>query len=144
MANHIRGEVAIESNGQTYTLVMNTDAMVQFLSVFHRPEKRAKLVEALHLVGQSDPEYVRAFIWAAARRYHPDLTIEDASRLIDGAGGLLGLNKQLTEVAASMGPDPADAPTAGTTGDDGRPIDAQTTAASGIGRRSIANRAKSA
>jgi hypothetical protein len=143
MANFIRGELAVESNGQTYTLVLTTNALVELQDVLSTPEKRVTLTQVLGRVGQNDVEAFRAFVWAATRRHHPTLTLKDAGDLIDGAGGIAGFARQIEALAASMRPDPDDAATAGKTDDAGRPIDAQTTP-SGIGRRSIGNRARSA
>lgn len=141
MANVIKGEVAVEAHGQTYTLVLTTNALVELQGVFSTPETRVTLSEILQRVGENDIEYFRAFVWAATRRHHPALTLADAGDLIDGAGGLAGFARQISALAASMRPDPGDAATVGKTGDDGRPTEAQTT---GIGRRSIGNRARSA
>jgi hypothetical protein len=144
MANFIRGEVAVESNGQTYTLVMTTNALVELQGVFSTPDKPVTLTEVLRRVVANDVEAFRAFVWAATRRHHPALTLEGAGDLIDGAGGLAGFALKIEQLATSLRPDPADAGTAGSTDDAGRPTDAQTSPASGIGRRSIGTRARSA
>jgi hypothetical protein len=144
MANSIKGEVAVTAHGQLYTLVMTTNAMVELQGVFSTPEKRVTWAEVLKRLGENDVEYLRAFVWAAARRHHPEMTILDAGDFIDGAGGLAGIAKQIGQVAAAMRPDPEDVPTAGEKADDGRPTGPQAAPRSGPGGRSIGSRVKSA
>src|SRR5262245_47971853 len=151
MANHVRGEVAVTSHGQTYTLVMDTNAMVEFQGHFNPapldPEnlgKRIALPKLMQRVIEMDLDFVLPFVWAAMRRHHPATTLGDVGPFIDGAGGLTGFAAQLKQIAAAMQPDKEDIATAGATADDGRPTEAPTARKRGIGAPSTDSRAKSA
>jgi hypothetical protein len=179
------GEITLGINGTTYTLLLDTNAMVLLeewfasttdaqtsatlnvdrlaqalneilnvqnaqsevatlerqLSATDRPDERARLVERLeHARPSASPDrvwqiarqalsqrsmegtfqdvllrvskgsvrYIRALIWAALRRNHPTITIEQAGDLIQAAGGLFALSEQLVALADTASPDPVD------------------------------------
>ena len=144
MSNSVRGEVTIESGGQTYTLVMDTNAMVELEDVFSTPDKPVSFTDILMKVERGYMKYVRAFVWAALRRHHETMTLKDAGRFIEGAGGIVAFGQQLRRIAQATQPDKDDTVTAGTTAEDGRPTEAPAAPERGHGARSIDSHAPSA
>jgi len=144
MANVRRGEVAVESNGQTYTLVIDTNAMAEIEELLSTPEKPIAFADVLQGVTKNNVRHIRAFTWGALRRHHGELTVKDAGAFIDGVGGVIAFAPYLAKIAAAALPDKDDAATAGDTGDDGRPTAVPGGRPPGTGARSTDRRAKSA
>jgi hypothetical protein len=142
MANHVRGEFTVTSHGERYTLVMDTNAMAEAEEALSTPEKDVGFLEVLDGVMKRRIRSCRVFVWAALRRHHPEMSMKDVGRFIDGAGGLGGLAKLIEQITAATRPDPEDAAGAGEAADDGRPTVAQADPKGGPGARSIGNRVK--
>jgi hypothetical protein len=110
MANAQRGEVALDINGTTYTLVLNLNALAELQSLFssERPVKvRGKGPDGLERwVMAGSVKHVRAMFWAALRKHHRGITLDDAGDLLEATGeqGAAAL-KVLAGLSA---PDPAD------------------------------------
>jgi hypothetical protein len=127
MANAQRGEVALDINGTTYTLVLNLNALAELQSLFssERPVKvRGKgpdgkpidrwimepmvptLEDLERWVMAGSVKHVRAMFWAALRKHHRGITLDDAGDLLEATGeqGAAAL-KVLAGLSA---PDPAD------------------------------------
>jgi len=124
MSNSIRGEVTIESGGQLYPLVMDTNAMVEVEDVFSTPEKPVSFTDVLANMERGRMKYIRAFVWAALRRHHEHITLKETGRFIDGAGGIVAFSDQLRRIVRATQPDKDDTATAGETSEDGRPTEA--------------------
>ena len=121
MANRQKGEVALEIEGQTYTLVLDMDAMCQLEDLFSTDKKDATFPEIMEKVQRRSLRHIRGVIWAALRRHHKDVTVEQAGELLIAAGGITGLDQQLMKLAESTQPDKEDAVVNGS----GRPRKAQ-------------------
>lgn len=108
MSTRERGEFTIESDGTTYRLVMDLDAMVALEELYSTPEREVTFSEVLMKVARGGAKHLRSFLWAALRRHHPELPMSAVSAIVQGAGGPLGLNQQLQALVASAAPDKAD------------------------------------
>lgn len=77
MANPQRGEVSFKALGQEWTLKWGTEAMCE-------AEDMTGLT--MDQIGQSSSAKVmRALVWAALKQHH-DVTLQDASAIIDEVG----------------------------------------------------------
>lgn len=108
MANRERGEVAVTIDGAAYTLVMDTNAMVSLESLFSTPERDVTFDQVLARVQAGSVRHIRAFVWAALRRYHQEITVDGAGDLIHAAGGLQAFTNQLLAMLGGVSADPAD------------------------------------
>jgi hypothetical protein len=103
VANRSRGELDIDLDGQTYTLVLDIEAMCQIEDAASKT--MAELVEGV-LRGGIRP--LRLIIWGALRRHHGALSIADVGDLMSRIG-LPALMAKFNELAKSMAPEEADA-----------------------------------
>jgi hypothetical protein len=108
MANRERGEISLVADGRTYTLVLDTDAMVALEELFSTPTHDATWDEIGAKVKRGSVRIVRALIWAMLQRHHSDVSLKEAGHLIDAAGGLVKLGRVLEMATKSMQPDPED------------------------------------
>jgi hypothetical protein len=108
MANREKGEVAVEINGATYTLVLNFNSLIALQGLFSQPGALVSVEDIFRRANDGDLEYFRALFWATLRKYHKGITVEGAGDLIDAAGGIELLNAKLLEVGEASGPDPVD------------------------------------
>jgi hypothetical protein len=81
--------------------------MVALEDLFSTPALDVNWDTIVKKVNGGSMRYVRAFIWAALRKHHADVTLQAAGELIDTVG-LPGLNAQLQALAASTTPDARD------------------------------------
>lgn len=79
MGNSLRGEADLQVGDRTFGLVFCWNAAVEFEDAAGR-----SLWEAM--VGKLTAKSVRAMLWAGLREKHPEVTLEEAGRLIDVAG----------------------------------------------------------
>lgn len=110
MANKQLGEVPLEVNGKTYTLVMDINAICELETLFSTPERDASFVEIAERVQRGSMRHVRGCLWAALRRHHKELSLEDAGAL---ASSISELSTTMAALNASMTPDKADLPPKG-------------------------------
>lgn len=109
MANREKGEIGLEIAGQAYTLVLNTNALIELQDACTPKGRPVSSIEEIYAaVNQGSLRHVRAFFWAALRKYHPELTLEAVGELIDTAGGFAGLNEILDSVSGAATPDKQD------------------------------------
>jgi hypothetical protein len=81
MANPHKGELALDLDGKTYTLVLDANAIVEAETLLDRGVNDFDM----RRIGT-----MRALLWAALRRYHPEMTLLDAGELITGNGNRIG------------------------------------------------------
>lgn len=93
MANRQRGELEIDLGGRSYTLKLSLNSMCEMEGASGRP-----FPQIVTQVARGSLTDLRAFLWAALREHHPDLTIQAVGDLIEKAGGLEGLAKTMTEL----------------------------------------------
>jgi hypothetical protein len=115
-SNRHRGLVTLEAGGQIYTLQLTVNAICALEEKFSTPEHDVTVMDLLARVQKAKVTMMRAFIWAALREHHPELTEEDAGRLITAAGGLGQLGATLQTLTESMEADRADLAALGATG----------------------------
>lgn len=99
----LNGEVALEIGGQTYTLKLTVNAMVELQDVTGQ-----SFQDTLARVNGGDVKAIRDFVWASLRKHHKALTQEQVGDLIDEAGGIFGFAEQLGTLAQSATPDAED------------------------------------
>lgn len=84
MSNSLRGQSTFTSAGQTYTFVLSVNGICALEDHF---EKGIAQIGAM----MADPANLRfgtmrAVFWAGLRDSHPEITIEDAGRIMSGLG----------------------------------------------------------
>lgn len=92
MANKDKGEVSVTIDGTSYTLVLNTAAMIaaeEKASTLLRELTWDELMEKVH---KGSAKYVRLFLWAMFQKHHPEVTVERAGELIDAVGGIAAMS----------------------------------------------------
>lgn len=140
MANRERGEFEVQIAGVQYTLVMNTNALAAAQEALSTPKEIAKIEDIYQAVNNGSVKHVIVFFWAALRKYHPLVTVEQAGELIDAAGGLSGFGPLMSAVNARSEPDKADVQELRRA----NPPRARANGTRGRGERSISTHAKSA
>lgn len=107
-ANKERGELALNIEGQSYTLKLTTNAVCEMETLSGRTFDQVML--RIQHGSMSD---IRLFFWAALQSHHPKVTLVDVGDLIDAAGGLGAVKTQLdtllginTEEAKAAAPNP--------------------------------------
>lgn len=108
MANRKNGEISMEIDGTTYTLVLNTSVMAALEDHFSTPEKDVTWDEIWTRVLRGSVKTVRALIWGMLRPHHPTITLEQTGALIDQAGGFAGLTDIIAQAGQDSTPDPKD------------------------------------
>jgi hypothetical protein len=103
MANRERGEVSLSVGGETYTLVLNTNAMAAI-----EEAADATWDEFWPGVMKGRVRSIRLLLWGMAQKYHPKLTVSNVGDLIDGAGGLPGLVSIMTSAHEASSPEASD------------------------------------
>lgn len=99
MANKQRGEFTLKAGSARYTLKLTTNAICEFED-FEGARART-FDEVMDGLKHGRLKDVRLFFWMALRAHHPDLATDDPTslnaigNLIDDAGGLAGVLKQI-------------------------------------------------
>lgn len=141
MANKQKGEFILKAGKKRYTLKLTTNAVCE-LEDFAGAQTKAGVGRTWDQVtagiDKGSMRDIRLFFWVALREFHPEIATDDIGSLkavghvIDQAGGLFGITKQMTELvklnAVGTGEaddEPEEAPTTV------RPPDAQ--AGTGVG-----------
>lgn len=109
MANRERGEVALEIDGTTYTMVLDLEALCTLEDHFSTPDREYVFPEILERASRGSARHIRAIVWAAMQRKHPGMTLAETSDIITASGGLMGFGDKLTALAGSTRPDDEDA-----------------------------------
>jgi hypothetical protein len=109
MANRERGEIRIEIAGKSYTLVLNTNGLIALQDACSTPKAITPIEDIYAAVMQGSLRHVRAFLWAALQKYHPQFSLVDVGDLIDQAGGITGMGEIMQRVQRASEPDAADA-----------------------------------
>ena len=105
MANKQKGEFILKAGKQRYTLRLTTNAVCE-LEDFAGAQTKAGVGrtwdQVLQGIDKGSLKDVRLFFWVALREFHPDVASDDIGSLktignvIDQAGGLMGVAKQIT------------------------------------------------
>jgi hypothetical protein len=109
MANQDKGEFDLVCGDTTYTLTLKTAGWRALQQHFSTPDKLADLDAVIAQVRAGSVDHIVVFVWACLRKFHPEIALEAVPDLIDDAGGLEGVDRQVMgELSASMTADPKD------------------------------------
>jgi hypothetical protein len=84
VANHLKGEVAFEAGGQSYTFRLGVNEMIELQNQLGLAGKDAEFLEVLG--GISGFGQVRACIYVGLRKHHPEVTEELAGDIVTELG----------------------------------------------------------
>jgi len=87
MANPERGQVALTVGDRTYTVVLDMNALCELEELLSTDARSVTAGEAILQAARGSFRHTRALIWAALRRFHPDVSVTDAGALIEAMGG---------------------------------------------------------
>jgi hypothetical protein len=105
MANKQKGEFTLKAGKQRYTLRLTTNAVCEledFAGAMNKAGDGRTWDQVLAGIDKGSLKDVRLFFWVALREHHPDIATDDVASLkavgtiIDQAGGLMGVAKQIT------------------------------------------------
>ncbi len=121
MANRLKGEVALEVEGATWTLVFDVNAMCEVEYLLDQ-----STAEILTRLAANPPLHVvRALLWGALRRRHPNTDLNKAGEIIEAIGGPGVALEKIGEALIAAFPEAKETP-----------ADPRKGAAAGRGRRS--------
>jgi hypothetical protein len=77
-----KGEVSVEADGKTYTLVFSINALCEL------EDKLGASVSDIAALSTNGKRFgtIRTVFWAGLQEHHPDLTLKDAGRIITAMG----------------------------------------------------------
>jgi hypothetical protein len=107
-ANPEKGEVELVVGDVTYVLVTSFAGMLALQNLHTVDGVKPTIESILSKAAEGDLEAFRNVFWALFRRHHPDMTLDQAERLMDDVGGMAALNAILTQAMHQGGPDPRD------------------------------------
>lgn len=85
MANKIKGETALSYDGAEYSLVLDFNALAEFEDAIG-----AKAMPILQDPSGMSIKQMRALFWAGLKQRHPEITLEDAGRILSANFDKLG------------------------------------------------------
>lgn len=98
MENTRRGDVSIDINGKQYRLVLDIGAMCAVEAQMSTDDYDATFGEIIAKAEKGSIRCLRALWWGTLIRHQPEITLEQASELIQDIGGLDVLQVRLLEV----------------------------------------------
>lgn len=134
MANKQKGEFTLKAGKTRYTLQLTTNAVCEledFAGAQTKDGNGRTWDQVLQGIDKGSLKDVRLFFWVALREHHPDIATDDVASLksvgdiIDKAGGLMGVAKQITALVTLNAADPSDDDTEEEPPKVERPLDAQ-------------------
>jgi hypothetical protein len=91
MANPLKGDVDLVSDGVTYTLCFTSNGIVEVENVLGGLSIGEIAMQASRI------EYQRALLWGALQKHHPGTDLAKAGDVLDGCeGGLAEVEEQVT------------------------------------------------
>lgn len=105
--NRENGVIDVELEGRIYTFCTDLNALIRLEEMFSTPEREVSWVQIVARADAGSPRHMRAVLWAALQREHPDVTLEEAGRLIT----LLAARRiqdVMRDASAGARPDPKD------------------------------------
>lgn len=85
MANAIKGEVALQHDGKTYTMVLDINALAEFEDATGMDPG-----EVLDNPKTMSLSLARKLFWAGLQKHHPGLTLREAGDILQENFGKLG------------------------------------------------------
>lgn len=79
MANGFKGEVALKYGDESFTMVMDFNALCDFEG--ETGKDALKFMEDMEN-GEASVVEIRVMMWAALRQLHPDMTLQLAGRIL--------------------------------------------------------------
>ena len=144
MANRERGEDDLTIGGVTYTLQLGTNAACQIEDAMSTPLRRMSYGDVLRAATKGeDVRAMRVMFWGMLRKFHRQVTLEQAGDLMDEAGDGVNFAEKLAAVALAAMPADDDLKALGIQAGKDRPPKAQRRR-SGTGTRSISKPVTSA
>jgi hypothetical protein len=134
-----KDELVLQSGGKSYTLSLDVNALCEIEALFDKDGHDASFME---LIPQLTRNFrgLRKLAWLTLHAHHPELTEQDAGRIVQDNGGLSAFPKHLKQLMRSMVPDERDLQELGsdvTSTNGSHPHKAQAGKRRGIGASSI-------
>lgn len=107
MANKEKGESTYLSGGKEYTMLLDSDAMVQMEAAASTPEQRVYYGQIMTWAQEGSWTHQRILVWAALRAHHPDITLKAAGDLMLNSARE-EMARTFQNLAVSATPDPED------------------------------------
>lgn len=136
MANRERGEVDLTIAGQTYTMVLTTNALCELEDLMSTPLRPMTYADVLMASKKGSTRAMRALFWASLRQYHRPVTVEQAGGLMDQADASGTFAEKLSALAFAAMPADEDVKALGLKAGSENPPKAQRRRA-GTGTRSV-------
>lgn len=105
MANRQRGEIPLTIKDKEYILVLDLSAICELEALFSTPDRAVPFPEIMANVMRLSYRHIRGFVWAALRRNHPKVSLLEAGKLIEDAGGVDALFAIIQAVGTTTQPD---------------------------------------
>jgi len=117
MANREKGEVSLMIGGASYTLCLDINAMCRLEEMFSTPTQEVTFQDVLVHVNRNSMRHIRAVLWVAFLKHHPDFTFEQLADGMTEAGGLMPfVQGALASLGLAATPDPKDVQKSGVNG----------------------------
>lgn len=109
MSNREKGEVTVEIDGTSYTFCLDMPAMIACEDHFSKEMGRdVYWGEIFDKVLKSSMRHVRVYIWASFLKYHPQMTLDQATDLVQAFGGIVKFSTHIGALGNATTPDVAD------------------------------------
>lgn len=96
MANKIKGETALSYDGADYSLVLDFNALAEFEDFLEKlypvadGEEPVSAMQKLQNPSGMSIREMRGLFWAGLKQRHPEITLEDAGRILSANFDKLG------------------------------------------------------
>ena len=107
MANRENGDIPYQFNGSSYTLRLDSDAMVAMETAASTGEKEITFAQVMAKAQRGSWTYQRILVWASLQAHHPEITLKQAGDLML-ASAQAEVARAMTDLATSATPDPED------------------------------------
>lgn len=87
MANPERGELALKVGDQTYTLVLDLNAICEIEEAMSTNGQLVTIAQVFIAAAHLSTRHVRVLLWGALQRHHKGTSLEFAGSLLEELGG---------------------------------------------------------
>jgi hypothetical protein len=108
MANTSKGEFPLTISGTPYVFIFNTAAMLAAEQQASTSTREVTWDQLWERVVAGSVRHFLIFFWAGLQKYHPDVTLDRVSELVDEAGGPDGLFALVKAAQKATTPDKDD------------------------------------
>jgi hypothetical protein len=116
MANREKGEVSLDIGGASYTLCLDINAMCRLEDMFSTPAREVTFQDILMRVQRNSITHIRAVLWAAFLKHHPEFTLDEVADVVRLSGGLDPFVQKIEALGIGATPDQKDIKTSGVNG----------------------------